>query len=126
MAIGPSLSIAPFTSTNSRGLHHVKLNLYYHIGYHVSFLWMQDDEKADVNQSPGDERYEKMKDIVKMDLGHGLIQSFGFSVTWKFIGIGYEHRSAALKYQSLASSEFSKDKYKFSSSTNRVFLQIRM
>lgn len=125
MAIGPSMTIAPFTSTNSRGLHHVKLNLYYHIGYHVSFLWMQDHEDADVNQVK-DERHNKMNDVVKMDLGHGLIQSFGFSVTWKFIGIGYEHRSAGLKYQSLASSEFSKDKYKFNSSTNRVFLQIRM
>ncbi len=129
MAIGPSMTIAPFTSTNSRGLHYVKLNLYYHIGYHASFLWMQDKKEADANQLTDDESVEhreKVNDIVKMDLGHGLIQSFGFSVTWKFIGIGYEHRSAGLKYQSLGSSEFSKEKYKFSSSTNRVFLQIRM
>lgn len=129
MAIGPSLTIAPFMSAPSRGLHYIKLNLYYHIGYHVSFLWMQDEGSADVNKNTDAEsqtRHDKMDDIVKMDLGHGLIQSFGFSVTWKFIGIGYEHRSAGVKYQSLASSEFSKEKYKFNSSTNRIFLQIRM
>ena len=129
MAIGPSMTIAPFMSTNSRGLHYIKLNLYYHIGYHASFLWMQDKKEADANQLTDTDsklNRDRVNDVVKMDLGHGLIQSFGFSVTWKFIGIGYEHRSAGLKYQSLGSSEFSKEKYKFSSSTNRVFLQIRM
>jgi hypothetical protein len=132
MSVGPSISIAPFTSTNVSGLHHIKLNAFFHVGYHVSLLYMLNDEEADMNQGddPTDpiavERYEKMKDNLKLDLGHGLITSFGFSVTWKFIGLGYEHRSGSLEYKSLSKNDFSNEKYKFKSSTNRVFIQFRM
>ena len=131
-SVGPSISIAPFTSTNVSGLHHIKLNAFFHVGYHVSLLYMLNDEEADMNQGddPTDpiavERYEKMKDNLKLDLGHGLITSFGFSVTWKFIGLGYEHRSGSLEYKSLSKNDFSNEKYKFKSSTNRVFIQFRM
>lgn len=132
MSVGPSISIAPFTSTNVSGLHHIKLNAFFHVGYHVSLLYMLNDEEADMNQGddPTDpiavERYEKMKDNLKLDLGHGLITSFGFSVTWKFIGLGYEHRSGSLEYKSLSKNDFGNEKYKFKSSTNRVFIQFRM
>ena len=136
MSVGPSISIAPFTSTNVSGLHHIKLNAFFHVGYHVSLLYMLNDEEADSNpyRNMGDdpaeiiavERYEKMKDNLKLDLGHGLITSFGFSVTWKFIGLGYEHRSGSLEYKSLSKNDFSNEKYKFKSSTNRVFIQFRM
>ena len=132
MSVGPSISIAPFTSTNVSGLHHIKLNAFFHVGYHVSLLYMLNDEEADMNQGddPTDpiavERYEKMKDNLKLDLGHGLITSFGFSVTWKFIGLGYEHRSGSLEYKSLSKNDFSNEKYKSKSSTNRVFIQFRM
>lgn len=130
MAIGPSISIAPFTSAKSKGLHYVKFNLYYHIGYHVSLLYMINDENADANRNATEKSdiqdYEKMKDNLKMDIGHGLINSFGFSVTWKAIGIGYEYRSAGVKYKSLTSNDFGSDNYKFKSSTNRVFIQFRM
>lgn len=130
MAIGPSLSIAPFTSLGSAGLHHFKLNVFFHVGYHVSLLYMTNDKDADVNQNSTDteekNNYDKMKDNLKMDLGHGLTTSFGFSLTWKAIGLGYEHRSAGLKYKSLSTSDFGKDTYKFKSSTNRVFIQFRL
>ena len=131
MALGPSISIAPFTTTNLRGLHYMKLNAYYHIGYHCSLLWMQNDEKADVNQKElgadySKECHEDMAENAKLDLGHGLTQSFGFSLTWKVIGIGWEYRSAAIEYQSLSSSDFGKDKYKFKSGTNRFFIQFRL
>lgn len=136
MSVGPSISIAPFTSTNVSGLHHIKLNAFFHVGYHVSLLYMLNDEEADSNpyRNMGDdpaeiiavERFEKMKDNLKLDLGHGLITSFGFSVTWKFIGLGYEHRSGSLEYKSLSKNDFGNEKYKFKSSTNRVFIQFRM
>jgi len=129
MALGPSVTFAPFTSLDSRGLHYFKLNLWYHIGYHVSLLNMKSDANADANTS-GSSSYknsdkEKLIDGVKLDLGHGLISSFGLSLTWKFIGVGYEYRSAGLKYKSLDKDTFGSDEYKFKSSTNRVFLQFR-
>ncbi len=125
MAIGPSICVAPFTTLDATGLHHVKINLYYHIGYHVSLLYMNCKEDGDVNQIE-DERHDKMKDLAGLDLGHGLTNSFGFSITWKAIGFGYEHRSAALKYKSLSTSTFGKEEYKFTSATNRFFIQFRM
>ena len=138
MSVGPSISIAPFTSTNVSALHHIKLNAFFHVGYHVSLLYMTNDEEADINptkkredvqtetQALEYERYEKMSKGLKFDLGHGLITSFGFSITWKFIGLGYERRSGSLKYQSLSTDDYSKQKYEFKSSTNRVFIQFRM
>ena len=130
MAIGPSISIAPFTSLNAKDLHHVKLNLFYHIGYHVSLLHMVSDEDADVNKATevGQAKtdHDLMKENLKLDLGHGLISSFGFSVTWKWIGIGYEYRSASLKYKSLSTKDFSNDSYKYKASSSRVFIQFRM
>ncbi|MBO6099096.1 MAG: hypothetical protein J6P01_03020, partial [Prevotella sp.] len=126
MAVGPSVTVAPFTYTKYAGLHHMKFNVYFHIGYHVGLLYMVNDENADVNQDKDDDDYKRMKDNLKMDLGHGLTTSFGFSLTWKTIGVGYEHRSGSLKYKSLSTDDFGKDSYKFKSSTNRVFVQFRM
>ncbi len=129
MALGPSICIAPFTSTNANGLHHLKLNLYYHIGYHVSLLYMKSNDDADVNKGSTSEekiRSDKMKDISSLDLGHGLINSFGFSIVWKAIGLGFEHRSASLKYKSLSTDNFSKEEYSFKSGTSRFFIQFRM
>ncbi|MBO7645987.1 MAG: hypothetical protein J6S52_03130 [Prevotella sp.] len=130
MAVGPSVTVAPFTYTKYAGLHHLKFNVYFHVGYHVGLLYMVSDEKADVNQEGtanyDENRHNKMKDYLKMDLGHGFTTSFGFSLTWKTIGVGYEHRSGSLKYKSLSTDDFGKDSYKFKSSTNRVFVQFRM
>lgn len=126
MAVGPSVTVAPFTYTKYAGLHHMKFNVYFHVGYHVGLLYMVNDENADVNQDKDDDDYKRMKDNLKMDLGHGLTTSFGFSLTWKTIGVGYEHRSGNLKYKSLSTDDFGKDSYKFKSSTNRVFVQFRM
>ena len=130
MAVGPSVTVAPFTYTKYAGLHHLKFNVYFHVGYHVGLLYMVSDEKADVNQVGtayyDETRHNKMKDYLKMDLGHGFTTSFGFSLTWKAIGVGYEHRSGSLKYKSLSTDDFGKDSYKFKSSTNRVFVQFRM
>jgi len=129
MALGPSLTVAPFTMLNVRALHYVKLNVYYHIGYHASMLMMLKNDQADVNQE-GVEGYEKTDyekaNTLKLDWGHGLISSFGFNVTWKFVGIGYEHRSGSVKYQSVATSDYGSEWYKFKTSTSRVYLQFRM
>lgn len=130
MSVGPSVTVAPFTHTNYAGLHHLKFNAYFHIGYHAALLYMKNDKNADICQKDAadydDERYKKMEKGPKLDLGHGLITSFGFSLTWKAIGIGYEHRSGKLNYKSLDEDNFGDEKYKFKSSTNRVFVQFRM
>lgn len=126
MALGPSFTVAPFNTMSSKGLHYLQFNMWYNIGYHASLLLMKNDEDADINKGGGYGNEDKVREGIKMNLGHGLTSAFGFSLTWKFIGIGYEYRSASLKYQSLDKDTYGDDKYKFKSSTSRVFLQFRL
>lgn len=125
MALGPSITVAPFNNMSNKGLHYLQFNMWYNIGYHASLLLMKNDEDADINEG-GYSNEDKVREGIKMNLGHGLTSAFGFSLTWKFIGIGYEYRSASLKYQSLDKDTYGDDKYKFKSSTSRVFLQFRL
>ena len=125
IALGPSVTVAPCNPMSSKGLHYRQFNMWYNIGYHASLLLMKNDEDADINKG-GYSNEDKVREGIKMNLGHGLTSAFGFSLTWKFIGIGYEYRSASLKYQSLDKDTYGDDKYKFKSSTSRVFLQFRL
>ncbi len=131
MSLGPSVTIAPFTSSDNRGLHYLKFNAFYHIGYHISLLYMPNDKDADLNDG-SDITYtskkdkEDMAENLKMEWGHGLIHSFGFNISWKVIGIGYEYRMASLKYKSMNTSSYGSEKYDFKSSTNRIYIQFRM
>jgi len=127
MSVGPSVTLAPFTSIDAKGLHFLKFNVYFHIGYHVSLLNIKSNVDADANTAAEKgSQDDRIRDMVKLSLGHGLTTSFGFSVSWKTIGVGYEHRSASLKYKTLDTSNFDDEKYKFSNSTNRIFIQFRM
>jgi hypothetical protein len=133
MTIGPSVTVAPFNLMSNQNLHFLKLNLYYHIGYHVSMIYMPDDENADINEvknggttSTERKNYETMAENLKMAWGHGLTHSFGFNVSWKAIGIGYEHRSRTVKYKVANTTDFGSEKYEFKVPDNRVYLQIRM
>ena len=136
MSLGPSLTIAPFNSLDVMGLHYLKINVYYHIGYHISGIYAINDEHKDANQSGRKDDagndihtssdYEKMKKNVKIAWGHGLINSFGFNISWKVIGLGYEHRSANIKYKALMTGDFGKDTYDFRSGSNRIYLHFRL
>ena len=125
MAVGPSVTVAPFTYLQSKGLHYIKFHLYYHLGYHASLLYYVNKEDADMNPTP-DADQEKMRKDGKLDLGHGLTHTFGFGVSWKFIGVGYEHRSASVKYKSIGGNSYGSEKLDFKNNTSRVFLQFRM
>lgn len=137
MMVGPSITIAPFTYINVPGLHFLKFNVYYHIGYHVSMAWMQNDKNRDANTVttyPGyDDKeamsaydnYQKMDQSLKMNWGHGLISCFGFNFSWKAIGFGYEVRKGNLKYLPLNTDVFGKGEDKFKATTSRIYLTIK-
>lgn len=127
MALGPSITISPFTNTNSKGAHYLKFNIYYHLGYHVSGLLMANDENADRNTDRAalGER-EQMSDNTKITWGHGVTNAIGLSLVWKTIGIGYEHRGSTVKYKPIATDDFGKDTYEFKMALNRIFIQFRM
>ena len=130
MSLGPSLTLAPFNLVNGKGLHYIKFNVFYHIGYNVSMIYSPNDKKLDLNQSTDaaydSGKFEAMESNLKMSWGHGMMQSFGFNVSWKAIGIGFEHRTSTLKYKALNTSDFGNNEYEFSAATNRISLQIRM
>lgn len=124
MTLGPSLTLAPFNLLSGNGLHYIKFNIFYHIGYNISMIYSPNDKKLDENQSGED--FQAMESNLKMAWGHGMMQSFGFNISWKAIGIGFEHRSSTIKYKAVNTKDFGKNEYEFSSATNRISLQIRM
>jgi hypothetical protein len=124
MTLGPSLTLAPFNLLSGNGLHYIKFNVFYHIGYNISMIYSPNDKKLDENQSGED--FQAMESNLKMAWGHGMMQSFGFNISWKAIGIGFEHRSSTIKYKAVNTKDFGKNEYEFSSATNRISLQIRM
>ncbi len=135
MAVGPSVTVAPFNSLNNRNLHYIKFNMFYHIGYNASLIYMLKDKDfpildanpaTDPDQSLWNRDLVKVRDNAKLLWGHGLISSFGFSVSWKFIGLGYEHRVATVKYKPIDTDTYGDSKYKFKTSTSRIFLQFRI
>ena len=125
MTLGPSITVAPFTKLDIPQLHFLKLNLYYHIGYHVSMLLINNDKQKDANPDADSVSYSDVNSSIKMNLGHGLINSFGFNLSWKSIGVGYEIRTGKLDYQSIQKDIFGKAHYKFNATTNRVYLELR-
>lgn len=127
-ALGPSLTLAPFTYIDVPGLHYLKFNVYYHIGYEATLMYLNKDSKGKWDQHvlEGSNTTNEMRNSMKMQWGHGLTNTFGFSMSWKAIGLGLEWRNANVKnYKSIDTSYFSKDKSHFKSSQSRVYLTIR-
>lgn len=125
MNLGPSITFNPLTGMSSKDAHYLQFYMYYHFGYHVSGLYMVNEEKADLNTEENI-YYEDMADNTKINWGHGTTSSFGFSVVWKFIGLGYEHRVANIKYKAISTDDFGEKTYKFKSSLNRIYIQFRL
>lgn len=121
MAIGPSVTVAPFVPLGNKGLDFIKLNVYFHVGYNASLLYTN---IKDLNESK--DQYAKDVDEKSLEFGHGLFTKFGFNISWKAIGIGYEMRTGKNEYRSLVSSVFGSDKFKMEHKMSRVYLQLRM
>lgn len=112
MSLGPSLTIDPFNYTKVPQLHYLKFNVYYHIGYQGSLLFM--------TYPSGDETNN-----MALDISHGWNYSYGASVNWKKFGIGIEHRSIPRKFWALDSKTYKNYRYKFDTNQTRLFLQFR-
>lgn len=122
MALGPSVTLAPFVYVEgANGLHHLKFNTYFHLGYNVGLLSCTAEKE---------ENYAS-KDQTSVFTGHGLTMAYGISINWKILGVGIESHKAALKYKSGGASMFNgndiagKGTYDFNSTGQRVFLQFR-
>lgn len=118
MTLGPSVTVAPFVSHNSKNLHPLRFQFYYHIGYSISAINMVNDESRDASTmvSITDKR---------ISWGHGLAHNIGLTLIWKSFGIGYERRFGNIEYLP-TNTKFGKDKSKFSDSFNRFYIQFRI
>lgn len=121
MSLGASITAAPFVFIHKPQLHFFKFNFFYHVGYHVSALMALYDEKYDANPPTNG----KTMNANNLNFGHGMTTSFGFRISWKTIGFGYESRSGKLDYVNFQKPDFGGKHYKFDSHMNRIFLEIR-
>lgn len=120
MMLGPSVTIAPFITTNSNALAHLRLQVYYHIGYRLSLALIRDK-----NNGHDDNTDSEFSELIGEEWGHGIYSAFGINLSWKAIGFGYEANSGNIKYKSLDDDNFGKDKTEFKLTTSRIYLQIR-
>ncbi len=122
MALGPSITFAPFVPIKKNGLDYFKFNFYYHVGYCASILYIINDSGKDISTG-GD---KTISDDFKADFGHGLYTSYGANISWKSIGIGYEHRSGKLNYMSLSKQVYGDADYSAAINTNMIYINFRL
>ncbi|MBR1932794.1 MAG: hypothetical protein IJ841_03820 [Prevotella sp.] len=121
LGLGPSVTVAPFTTLDVEGLHFMKFNVYYHLGYQISASLMKGDESKDLAGAEN----KDFNDTFKGGYGHGLTNSIGFGLSWKVIGLGYEYTYSKANFRPFESGKFVKEAGKFGISTNRLFIQFR-
>lgn len=124
-ALGPSVTVAPFTYLKPRGLHFIKIHAYWHIGYGASIMWFQTKERNDFNSNEHSNDFTTFNNSLKINWGHGLTQTVGFNLSWKGIGLGWETRSGNTTWTSIAPADFGKYKYKFTNHDSRIYLTIK-
>lgn len=123
MAAGPSITIAPFK--NIGWLNDVSFNVFYHVGYHASLLWMQNDLSRDANTSATSADFNVVNDDAKINYAHGFMNSFGLNIDWKSIGIGVEKRYGYLNYKSLQKGIYGDNKYRFIDYLTRIYVSVK-
>lgn len=113
MNLGPSITIAPFTHIkNAKGLHHLKFNAYYHVGYTAAGVFLKEDGES--------------FNTDMLLFGHGMTTSFGASMNWKALGIGFEVRNAkGLDFKPIKGGDDYLER-ELDASTNRIFIQFRI
>lgn len=126
LGIGPSYTVAPFATLRNEQLDFIKVNVYWHIGFGASFLFLSDDEDLDRNKdtSKASDR-EKMASATKALWGLGAFNSFGINIYWKMVGLGYEYRTNTANYKHFNTEIFGEDKTKFKSGTNKFYITFR-
>lgn len=120
MSVGPSITLDPFRGKESLG--NLTFNVFYHIGYHASLMWIQNDLSKDEYQGTAS---NPINDNIKLLWGHGFMNSFGLNVNWRQIGLGVEKRYGYLNYQSLQQEVFGSNKYKFIDDSMKFYFQVK-
>lgn len=118
MNLGPSIGVAPFARFKNPQLAHLRLHLYFNVGYRASLLLMKGNDDKDAAQP----RDEKVKESSKLQWGHGFYTMFGVRMSWKGIGIGYELVNGSQKYKSVETEIYGSGTNKLKESSHRIVL----
>ena len=112
MSLGPALTFYPLISLHKEAAQKLRLHLYFHVGYCVAgtLIDMKDYKK------------DTTKDFV---FGHGLFTSFGASLTWNFVGIGFDVRNDGSVNYKPTHKVYDTGKMKVKQKSPRVYLQFR-
>lgn len=116
MALGPSLTFYPFTALHRSGTDPLRLQVYFHVGYHIG-LGIIEDVKifASQNKQPENE----------MLWANGLSTSFGVNLTWNFVGLGYERRHFSNFTYHPINTSFKSGDVECKQTNNRFYIQFR-
>lgn len=115
MSLGPSITIAPFGMLTNKHLMSIHLQAYYHFGYSGSVILL--NEKADFMT------IRPKRTSMDIAWGHGYNTSYGFNLSWKAIGVGFEKRNCnKIKYKSKETDEFGSQQYSFNMKNTRFYL----
>ena len=119
MSLGPALTLYPFTPIGNTDTDKIRLHLYFRVGYSVGAAMISDVEEID--------RYNRKKDETSNEFawGNGLYTSFGFNLTWNFIGFGFESRKCnKFTFRPIGDSYKTGD-FDTEWSVNRLYIQFR-
>lgn len=116
MSLGPSLTFYPFTSLGKSGTDKIRLNLFFHVGYDIGVAMIK---------NVGEDKAHDEKGKTEYAFGHGLFTSFGGSLTWDFVGLGFDIRNdGSIKYKNIG-DDYGSGEFKMKQKTTRIYLQFR-
>ncbi len=107
MAVGPSLTLYPFTPMHKNAADNIRLQAYFHVGYKAEGFLVKVDNSN------------------KLAWGHGLYTAFGGNLTFNTIGIGFEARNDNSINVKHVNKEFGTKKMKFKEKITRFYIQFR-
>ena len=128
MAVGPSVTVAPFSPLSEKGLHFIKLNIYWHVGYQGSVLYFNESKSKNQQTLKSTDDINSFEHATKLMLGHGLTSTIGLNLSYKAIGLGYEYwrTMRPVEYESMDSKILDGEKNRFKEHVNRIYIQFRL
>lgn len=114
MSIGPSIAFYPLTSLGNEYTDKLSLNLFFHVGYDIGVAFVK---------NVGAEGEDSGK--LEYAFGHGLFTSFGASLNWDFVGLGFDIRNDRnIKFMNI-NKDYGSGTIKLKQRATRIYIQFR-
>ena len=114
MSLGPSVTLYPFTALGKSGTDKIRIHAYFHLGYHLGLLCIE-DVISPLGEQPK----------IELSWANGLSTAFGFNLTWDFIGLGYEVRKISNFAIRPIGEDFQSGRFTGKQLSNRFYIQYK-